>query len=96
MGYEIIIEHLTAYTGQEEAAASHISGYESAKTVIHFRDDDEPIMAVLLTTYHVDEDRLAELVGTGSLRRRRRRTSPRSIGAASRSTCAARTGAWGR
>lgn len=63
-----VIKHPTAYTAQEEAAASHISGYEWAKTVIYFTEDDEPIMAVLPASYHVDEEKLAKLVGSGSLR----------------------------
>ena len=63
-----IIKHPTAYTAQEEAAATHISGYEWAKTVIYFTDDDEPIMAVLPASYHVNEDALRELVGVDSIR----------------------------
>lgn len=63
-----ILKHPTAYTAQEEAAASHISGYEWAKTVIYFTEDDEPIMAVLPASYHVNQEKLAELVGSGSLR----------------------------
>lgn len=65
--YEII-EHPAAYTTQEEAAASHITGFEWAKTVIFFTDDAEPIMAALPAPYNVDVDRLQELVGTGELR----------------------------
>lgn len=63
-----IIKHPTAYTAQEEAAASHVSGYEWAKTVIYFTADDEPIMAVLPASYHVNQDKLAKLAGSGSLR----------------------------
>jgi len=63
-----VIKHPTAYTAQEEAAAAHISGYEWAKTVIYFTEDDEPIMAVLPASYHVSEPALEELVDSGSLR----------------------------
>lgn len=63
-----VIKHPTAYTAQEEAAASHVSGYEWAKTVIYFAPDDEVIMAVLPASYHVDEAALAKLVGSRSLR----------------------------
>ena len=63
-----VIEHPTAYTAAEEAAVSHISGYEWAKTVIFFTKDDEPIMAVLPASYTVDSGRLQKLVGPGKLR----------------------------
>jgi Ala-tRNA(Pro) deacylase len=65
--YEVI-KHPTAYTAAEEAAASHISGYEWAKTVIFFTDEDEPIMAVLPASYHVNSAQLEDLVGAGELR----------------------------
>jgi Ala-tRNA(Pro) deacylase len=64
--YEVI-KHPTAYTAAEEAAATHISGYEWAKTVIFFTEDDEPIMAVLSAAHHVNQSRLEDLVG-GKLR----------------------------
>ena len=54
--YEVI-KHPTAYTAAEEAAVTHISGYEWAKTVIFFTEDDEPIMAVLPASYQVNLDR---------------------------------------
>lgn len=63
-----VIEHPTAYTAAEEAAVSHISGYEWAKTVIFFTQDDEPIMAVLPASYSVDTNRLRGLVGASKLR----------------------------
>jgi Ala-tRNA(Pro) deacylase len=63
-----VIKHPTAYTAAEEAAVSHISGYEWAKTVIFFTADDEPIMAVLPASYHVNAELLADLVGSGKLR----------------------------
>jgi Ala-tRNA(Pro) deacylase len=65
--YEVI-KHPTAYTAAEEAAASHISGYEWAKTVIFFTKSDEPIMAVLTASHHVNAKQLEDLVGSGKLR----------------------------
>jgi len=65
--YEVI-KHPTAYTAAEEAAVSHISGYEWAKTVIFFTKNDEAIMAVLPASYHVNAELLEALVGQGSLR----------------------------
>ncbi len=65
--YEVI-KHPTAYTAAEEAAVSHISGYEWAKTVIFFTDKDEAIMAVLPASFHVNAGKLAQLVGSGQLR----------------------------
>jgi Ala-tRNA(Pro) deacylase len=65
--YEVI-KHPTAYTAAEEAAVSHISGYEWAKTVIFFTEEDEPIMAVLPASYHVNSGLLEDLVGEGDLR----------------------------
>jgi Ala-tRNA(Pro) deacylase len=65
--YEVI-RHPTAYTAAEEAAVSHISGYEWAKTVIFFTGQNEPIMAVLPASYHVNSALLEDLVGAGELR----------------------------
>ncbi|NIR42631.1 MAG: YbaK/EbsC family protein [Gemmatimonadetes bacterium] len=65
--YEVI-KHPTAYTAAEEAAVTHISGYEWAKTVIFFTEEDEPIMAVLPASYHVKTELLEDLVGSGELR----------------------------
>lgn len=65
--YEVI-KHPTAYTAAEEAAVSHISGYDWAKTVIFFTGEDEPIMAVLPASYHVNSGLLEDLVGEGDLR----------------------------
>lgn len=67
VSYEVI-KHPTAYTAAEEAAASHISGYEWAKTVIFFTKADEPIMAVLAASHHVNAKQLENLVGSGKLR----------------------------
>lgn len=63
-----VIVHPTAYTAAEGAAVSHISGYEWAKTVIFFTEQEEPVMAVLPASYSVDAARLEGLVGSGKLR----------------------------
>lgn len=65
--YEVI-KHPTAYTAAEEAAVSHVSGYDWAKTVIFFTDQEEPIMAVLPASYHVNSVLLENLVGGAGLR----------------------------
>jgi Ala-tRNA(Pro) deacylase len=65
--YEVI-KHPTAYTAAEEAAVSHISGYEWAKTVIFLTKNDEAVMAVLPASYHVNPGKLERLVGSGKLR----------------------------
>ncbi len=57
-----VISHSPAFTSQEIAAASHISGRELAKTVI-VRIDGELAMAVLPASYRVDVELLGELSG---------------------------------
>ena len=57
-----VISHSPAFTAQEIAAASHISGRELAKTVI-VRIDGELAMAVLPASYRVDIELLGELSG---------------------------------
>lgn len=64
--YEVI-PHPAAYTTQEEAAATHISGYEWAKTVIFFKEDGEAIMAVVPAPYDIDVEALEALVDGGEL-----------------------------
>jgi Ala-tRNA(Pro) deacylase len=58
-----IIRHSAAFTAQEIAAASHISGKELAKSVI-VKVDDELAMVVLPAPNLVDWDRLAEVART--------------------------------
>ena len=60
--YEVI-DHPLAFTAQEEAAASHVSGRHWAKTVAVFVDG-EPALAVLPATRMLDVDKLKALVGT--------------------------------
>ena len=55
-----VISHSPAFTAQEIAAASHISGRELAKTVI-LRIDGELAMAVVPASYRVDLELLGEL-----------------------------------
>ena len=57
-----VISHSPAFTAQEIAASSHISGREIAKTVI-LRIDDELAMAVLPASRHIDVELLGELAG---------------------------------
>ncbi|MBK8475109.1 MAG: YbaK/EbsC family protein [Opitutaceae bacterium] len=57
-----VISHSPAFTAQEIAAVSHISGRELAKTVI-VRIDGELAMAVLPASYRVDVELLGELSG---------------------------------
>lgn len=57
-----VISHSPAFTAQEIAAVSHISGRELAKTVI-LRIDGELAMAVLPASYRVDVELLGELSG---------------------------------
>lgn len=55
-----VISHSPAFTAQEIAAASHISGRELAKTVM-IKIDGELAMAVLPASYRVDVRVLGEL-----------------------------------
>ena len=57
-----VISHSPAFTAQEIAAASHVSGRELAKTVI-LRLDSELAMAVLPASFRVDLELLGELTG---------------------------------
>jgi Ala-tRNA(Pro) deacylase len=61
-----VISHSPAFTAQEIAAASHISGREIAKTVI-VRLDGRLAMAVLPASCHVDIEALGELAGAGRI-----------------------------
>jgi Ala-tRNA(Pro) deacylase len=59
--------HMPAYTAQEEAAVTHVSGRDWAKAVICFADG-EPIQAVVPADHVVNLDRLAALAGAGTIR----------------------------
>lgn len=63
----IKISHSTAYTAQEAAAQSHVSGKEFAKAVL-FKQNGKLIMAVLPASYHVNMDKLKIETGSMELR----------------------------
>jgi Ala-tRNA(Pro) deacylase len=58
-----VIDHPLAFTAQEEAAASHVSGRHWAKTVAVLVDG-EPALAVVPATRRLDLDKLRKVVGT--------------------------------
>lgn len=58
-----VISHSPAFTAQEIAAASHVSGRELAKTVV-VRADGELLMAVLPASSRIDLETLSDLLGT--------------------------------
>jgi Ala-tRNA(Pro) deacylase len=58
-----VIDHPLAFTAQEEAAASHVSGSHWAKTVAVLVDG-EPALAVLPATRMLDIGKLRSLVGS--------------------------------
>ncbi|HSC25747.1 MAG TPA: YbaK/EbsC family protein [Vicinamibacterales bacterium] len=66
IGYSVI-EHPIAYTAQEEAAVTHVPGREWAKAVVCMVDD-QPTLAVVPADFHVDLDRLAEVLRADSVR----------------------------
>ncbi|MFT3831682.1 MAG: YbaK/EbsC family protein [Opitutaceae bacterium] len=57
-----VISHSPAFTAQEIAAASHISGRELAKTVV-VRADGELLMAVLPASYRIDVETMGDHLG---------------------------------
>ena len=59
----ISLKHSLAYTAQEVAAKSHISGKEMAKTVI-VRINNKVAMAVLPASYKIDFEALTEVTGS--------------------------------
>ncbi len=59
----ITIKHSKAYTAQEVAAKTHVSGKEFAKTVI-IKVDGKMAMAVLPASYEVDFRLLKQLFGS--------------------------------
>src|SRR5262245_1212712 len=62
-----VVEHRTAYTAQEEAAATHVSGREWAKAVVCLVDD-QPTLAVLPADRVVDFRRLRDACRATSVR----------------------------
>lgn len=62
-----VFPHPPAYTAQEEAAVTHISGRDWAKPVVFFADG-EPIQAVVPADLVVDLEQLLLLTGADRLR----------------------------
>lgn len=62
-----VFPHLPAYTAQEEAAVTHVSGHDWAKPVVCFADG-EPVQAVVPADRVVNLDRLLMLTGAHSIR----------------------------
>ena len=62
-----VFPHPPAYTAQEEAAVTHISGRDWAKPVVFFADG-EPIQAVVPADLVVDLEQLLLLTGAERLR----------------------------
>jgi Ala-tRNA(Pro) deacylase len=61
------ITHPVAYTAQEEAAVTHVSGRRWAKTVVCLADH-QPVQVVVPADMIVDVERLRELTGAGTVR----------------------------
>lgn len=59
----VTIRHSSAYTAQEIAAKTHISGKEFAKTVI-IKVEGKMVMTILPASYQVDFDLLQDIFGT--------------------------------
>ena len=66
VGYSVF-PHVPAFSAQEEAAVTHISGRDWAKPVVFFADG-EPIQAVVPADLVVDVDQLLALTGAEHLR----------------------------
>lgn len=62
-----VFPHLPAYSAQEEAAVTHISGRDWAKPVVFFADG-EPIMAVVPADMVIDLEQLLLLTGADRIR----------------------------
>ena len=63
----VTISHSPAYTAQQVAASSHISGKELAKTVM-VKIDDKMAMAVLPASFKVNMDLLRETIGADKIK----------------------------
>ena len=62
-----VFPHAPAFTAQEEAAVTHISGRDWAKPVVFFADG-EPIMAVVPADLVIDVEQLLLLTGAEKIR----------------------------
>lgn len=63
----VTLRHSPAFTAQEVAASSHISGHNLAKTVVVMLDD-EMAMVVLPASMRVNFDLLSEMTGHDDVR----------------------------
>lgn len=59
--------HRPAFTAQEQAAVSHVPGWNWAKTVVCMADG-QPILSVLPAPYVIDFEQLRQLVGAEKVR----------------------------
>ncbi|MCG6189585.1 aminoacyl-tRNA deacylase [Maribellus maritimus] len=59
----VVIKHSSAFTAQEIAASTHVSGKEFAKTVM-IKIEGKMAMAVLPASFQVDFNLLQEIFGT--------------------------------
>lgn len=66
VGYSVF-PHQPAYSAQEEAAVTHISGRDWAKPVVFFADG-EPLQAVVPADLVVDVEQLLDLTGAERIR----------------------------
>ena len=62
-----VLPHAPAFTAQEEAAATHTTGWRWAKSVVCFIDG-EPVQAVVPAHFVVNLDHLALVAGATSIR----------------------------
>ncbi len=62
----VTVKHSNAYTAQEIAASTHVSGKEFAKTVM-VKIDGKMAMAVLPASYQVDFSLLKKVFGTSKV-----------------------------
>ncbi len=62
----VTINHSPAYTAQQIAASSHVSGKELAKTVM-LKIDDKMAMAVLPASFKVNLDLLKNTIGADKI-----------------------------
>jgi Ala-tRNA(Pro) deacylase len=61
------LAHRPGFTAQEEAAVTHVSGRDWAKTVVCFADE-EPILAVLPAPLIINFEKLRTLIGARRIR----------------------------
>jgi Ala-tRNA(Pro) deacylase len=62
-----VLTHEIAYTAQDTAAATHVSGKELAKSVV-VNADDKFVLAILPANLKVDMERLKNVLNAGAVR----------------------------